>query len=80
MQGLIAMTKKQVIDGLKNNTTLTDLVSEGGQLLAGGEDLAGDTRIYPLGTGWALGEILLHVEMEPFKRPVSVSQRIEASP
>ena len=80
MQGLIAMTEKQVIDGLKNNTTLTDLVSEGGQLFAGGEYLAGDTRIYPLGTGRALGEIFLHVEMETIKRPASVSQRIEASP
>ena len=80
VQGVIAMTKEQVIDGLKRNTTLTDLASKGGQLLAGGEDLAGDTRIYPLGTARALGEILLHVEMETFKWPVSVSQRIEASP
>ena len=57
VQGVIAMTKKQVLNGLDKKITITDLVSGGGQLIAGGEHLAGHTRLYPLGTARALAEI-----------------------
>ena len=62
--GVIALTKRQVIGGLNRKPTLTEILSEGGQLVAGGEDLPGYTRLYPLGTSRALGEIFHYVSEE----------------
>ena len=55
VQGVIALTKEQVLDGKKS--TLMDLLRKGGQLIAGGERLAKHTRLYPLGIAQALAEI-----------------------
>jgi len=56
--GVIALTKKQVHDGLNKKSTLADLLNEGGHLIAGGEDLERTTILYPLGTARALAEII----------------------
>ena len=57
IQGVIAMTKKQMLNGLNTSMSLAEIVSEGGQLITGCEDLVRDTRLYPLGTAKALAEI-----------------------
>ena len=56
--GVIALTKKQVHAGLNSKSTLGALLNEGGQLIAGGEDLERATILYPLGTARALAEII----------------------
>ena len=57
VQGVIALTKEQVIAGLDQKPTLMNLLNNGGQLVAGGESLPVHTRLYPLGTARALAEI-----------------------
>ena len=57
IRGVIALTKKQVVEGLTRKPMLAEILSEGGRLIAGGKDLPGFTRLYPLGTARALGEI-----------------------
>ena len=57
VQGVIALTKEQVIQGLGRKPTLVELLGEGAQLIAGGEDVDPQLRLYPLGTARALAQL-----------------------
>lgn len=57
VEAVIALTAEQVLAGLEEKPTLRSLLKNGGQLIAGGENLPGHTRLYPLGTARALAEI-----------------------
>jgi 8-oxo-dGTP pyrophosphatase MutT (NUDIX family) len=60
--GVIAMTAEQVIKSLDRKPTLDELVEEGAEVVAGGEQLDGGVRLYPFGTAIALAHILRHTE------------------
>ena len=57
VQGVIALTKEQVIQGLGRKPTLAELLDEGALLIAGGEDVDPQLRLYPLGTARALAQL-----------------------
>jgi hypothetical protein len=57
VQGVIALTKAQVIQGLERKPSLAELLGEGAQLMAGGEDVDPQVRLYPLGTARALAKL-----------------------
>jgi 8-oxo-dGTP pyrophosphatase MutT (NUDIX family) len=56
--GVIALTVEQVIRGPERKPTLTELIAEGGQIVAGGETIDRRVRLYPLGTAVALARLL----------------------
>ena len=58
LQAVIALTKEQVVRGLERKPTLAELLKEGALLLAGGEQVDRQVRLYPLGTAAALAHIL----------------------
>jgi 8-oxo-dGTP pyrophosphatase MutT (NUDIX family) len=62
--GVIALTEKQVIRGLESRPTLAELLDEGARLVAGGEQVDLQVRLYPLGTARALAYILRHIGRE----------------
>jgi ADP-ribose pyrophosphatase YjhB (NUDIX family) len=55
---VIALTEEQVLRGPARKPTLAELLEEGARLVAGGERLSPQTRLYPLGTARALAEVL----------------------
>jgi len=57
VQGVIALTKEQVIQGLERKPSLGELLGEGAKLIAGGEDVDPQVRLYPLGTARALAQL-----------------------
>jgi 8-oxo-dGTP pyrophosphatase MutT (NUDIX family) len=57
VQGVIALTKEQVIQGLECKPSLGELLGEGALLIAGGEDVDPQVRLYPLGTARALAQL-----------------------
>lgn len=61
VRGLIALTKEQVIGGLAIKPTLSQLLAEGAAIVAGAENVDPHTRLFPLGTAAALGQILSHL-------------------
>lgn len=58
LQGIIALTPEQVIQGKDIKRTLADLLNHGAYLLEGGVQLDLHTQLYPIGTANALGNIL----------------------
>jgi len=58
LQGVIALTIEQVIQSLCNKPELSELLTNGASLTAGGEHLDRQLRLYPLGTARALAHIL----------------------
>jgi len=58
LQGIIALTTEQVIQGLDTRRTLADLLDDGALLVAGGKHVDLQTRLYPIGTASALAHIL----------------------
>ncbi len=56
--GVIALTKKQVRQGIERKPTLEVLLAEGAAIVAGGETVDRQTHLYPIGTAYALGQIL----------------------
>jgi len=64
VKGIIAMTRKQVIQGLDRKPLLTDLLAEGALLLAGERVIDRRVRLYPLGTAKALSLLLRHIDQE----------------
>ena len=70
VQGVIALTKEQVIQGLERKPTLAELLGEGALLIAGGEDVDPQVRLYPLGTARALAQ-LFSVEITETNRRLS---------
>jgi 8-oxo-dGTP pyrophosphatase MutT (NUDIX family) len=57
VRGVIALTRRQVVQGLERKPTLAQLLAEGASLVAGGEDLSPALRLYPLGTAAALAHL-----------------------
>ncbi len=62
--GVIALTEKQVIRGLKCRPTLAELLDEGARLVAGEGHVDLQVQLYPLGTARALAHILRHIRRE----------------
>lgn len=58
VQGLIALTKKQVILSLERKPALHELKEEGALVVLGAESISDDTLLYPIGTAKALAHIL----------------------
>jgi len=58
VQGIIALTARQVVRGLEGKPTLAELLDEGALLVAGGEHIDLQVRLYPLGTARALAHVL----------------------
>ena len=61
LQGVIALIKEQVVQGLERKPTLTELLNEGALLLAEVERVDRQTRLYPVGTAAALAHVLSHI-------------------
>ena len=57
---VIAMTAEQVIRGPERKPTLAELSEEGAHVVAGGQAVDRQTRLYPLGTARALAHVLRH--------------------
>jgi hypothetical protein len=64
LQGIIALTKEQVVRGLERKPTLSELLNEGALLLTEGSYLDRQIRLYPLGTAIALAHILSFINLE----------------
>jgi len=62
VQGIIALTTEQVIQGLDNRPTLAELLGDGALLVAGGKHLDRQVQLYPLGTARALAYILRDID------------------
>jgi len=56
--GVIALTAEQVVLGLERKPTLSELIAEGARIVAGGETVDPQIRLYPLGTAAALAHVL----------------------
>ena len=59
--GVIALTAAQVAQGAERKPTLAELLAEGALLVAGGETIADQTRLYPLGTARALSYLFRYL-------------------
>jgi len=64
VQGVVALTVGQVVRGLEARPTLAELLDEGASLIAGGERVDSQVRLYPLGTARALAHVLRHIGPE----------------
>ena len=58
VQGVIALTAAQVVQGEQRQTTLATLLDEGATVIAGGEAVGRQMRLYPIGTAKALALVL----------------------
>jgi ADP-ribose pyrophosphatase YjhB (NUDIX family) len=58
--GVIALTAEQVVRGPERKPTLAELREEGARVVAGGERVDPQVRLYPLGTAMALAHVLRH--------------------
>jgi 8-oxo-dGTP pyrophosphatase MutT (NUDIX family) len=58
VQGIIALTRDQVIKGPTRKPTLDELIAEGASIVTGGESVGRGVRLYPLGTARALAYVL----------------------
>ncbi len=68
VQGVIALTLEQVVRGPERRPTLSDLIGEGTRVVAGGETVDRQTRLYPVGTAMALAHVLRHTAGGPRAR------------
>ena len=66
---ILALTREQVIRGLERKPTLAELLEEGARLVASAAPVDGRTRLYPLGTAYALGHILCRTPGQPPPTP-----------
>jgi hypothetical protein len=64
VQGVIALTERQVIRGLEGRPTLSELLDEGAWLVVGEEHVDLQVRLYPLGTARALARVLCHIRLD----------------
>ena len=62
VQGVIALTKDQVAQGLERKPLLAELLDEGALLIAGEKSVDRQVRLYPLGTARALAHLLRQVD------------------
>lgn len=61
IQGVVALTEEQVIQGIERKPTLNEIVSERGAVIAGCESVDPEVRLYPIGTARALAHILRYL-------------------
>ena len=61
VQGVIALTKEQVTQGLERRPTLAELLNEGALLMTGEDRVDHQVRLYPLGTAAALAHVLSQI-------------------
>jgi 8-oxo-dGTP pyrophosphatase MutT (NUDIX family) len=62
---ILALTEAQVIRGPEHTPTLGQLLDQGAQLVASVETLDYHVRLYPLGTAWALSQVLRYTGNSP---------------
>lgn len=62
VQGVIALTREQVIRSLERKPLLAELLDEGASLVAGDKNVDRQLRLYPLGTARALAHMLRQVD------------------
>jgi 8-oxo-dGTP pyrophosphatase MutT (NUDIX family) len=62
---ILALTREQVIRGLEQKPTLAELLGEGARLVSSAAPVVSQTRLYPLGTAYALGHILCQTSGQP---------------
>jgi len=58
--GIIALTVEQVVRVPERRPTLGELIAEGARIVAAGETVDPQIRLYPLGTAMALAHVLRH--------------------
>ena len=58
VQGVIALMAAQVVRGEQRRPTLATLLAEGATIVAGGESVGRQVRLYPIGTAKALALVL----------------------
>ena len=51
-----------MVKGLERRPSLAELYSEGASLVAGGDNLDNQVRVYPIGTAEALAYIFKHIK------------------
>jgi hypothetical protein len=57
-RGAVALTAEQVIRGPERRPTLAELLDEGARIIAAGESVDQQARLYSLGTARALASVL----------------------
>jgi 8-oxo-dGTP pyrophosphatase MutT (NUDIX family) len=62
LQGVIALTTQQVIRGVERKPKLEELIAEGAMVVAGGETVDRQVRLYPLGTAVAMAHVLQFIK------------------
>jgi len=63
--GVLALTEAQVVRGIKDRPTVSDVLDGGASLVAGDDRVDRRLRLYPLGTAAALGQILQRSAAKP---------------
>ena len=58
VQGIVALTREQVVRGLERRPTLADLLEEGAAMVADTGTVDRQVRLYPIGTAAALAQVL----------------------
>jgi 8-oxo-dGTP pyrophosphatase MutT (NUDIX family) len=72
--GVIALTAEQVVRGPERKPTLGELIAEGAQIVAGGEAVNRQIRLYPLGTAAALAHVLRHASRQSSCNPAQLGR------
>ena len=62
IRAIIALTRRQVMQGLEIKQSLAHLLSKGASILAEAEHVDRKTRLYPVGTATALATLLLNTD------------------
>ena len=58
LRGVFALTREQVIRSLERKPSLAELQDEGARIILGDENIDRHTRMYPIGTAYAMAHIL----------------------
>jgi ADP-ribose pyrophosphatase YjhB (NUDIX family) len=64
VMGVIALTAEQVVRGPERRPTVAELIDEGARIVAAGETVDPQIRLYPLGTAMALAHVLRHAVIQ----------------
>ncbi len=65
VQGVIALTAAQVVRGEQHRPTLATLLAEGATIVAGGDSVGRQVRLYPISTAKALALVLRAAADQP---------------
>jgi 8-oxo-dGTP pyrophosphatase MutT (NUDIX family) len=78
--GVIALTAEQVVRGPERKPTLDELIAEGARIVAGGETLNRQVRLYPLGTAAALAHVLSYASAQSSCHPAQLGRSAPQGP